>query len=134
MPFPASTHAWLHEKWAEKWSPGQRNSITISPRLAPPISRWSRLAGFSDPNVIVTDKELRRALVGATDDRQEPRYLAARDQSQCAAFGAGKHGPVRVVVIAYVAGVFEHEHRPRLHLFRDPLRQYIQFLDHDTSW
>src|SRR3954471_9256295 len=97
---------------------------------APP-GHLARLANF---NVVVTDKELRRALIGATDHRQQSRYLPPRDEPQRSAFRAREHRPIRVVVVANVARVLEHEHRTRLHLLRDPLRQYIQFLDHDTSW
>src|SRR5438270_6323639 len=129
MPNSASTPPALRKKWSPwKPAPSLRSPSSSARRIAATRSAW-----LSDLDVIVTDKELRRALVGAADHRQQARYLAPRDQPQRAAFRAGEHRPIGVVVVADVARIFQHEHCPRLHLLRDPLRQYIQFLDHDTS-
>src|SRR5882724_8620781 len=86
--------------------------------------RWSKaaadstagLAWLSNLNVIVADEELCRALIRAANDRQQARNLAPRDQPQRPTLGAGQHGPIGVVVVAHVPGIFQHEHRPRLHL------------------
>ena len=50
---------------------------------------------FSAYDLAVVDEELRGALTGAADYRQQSRELLARDQAQRAAFGTGEHWPSR---------------------------------------
>src|SRR3954453_9268184 len=101
MPLSASTHTFF----AQKMEPLTKASILLSSARtgAPPCFRGrrnmgrcriSRLTGLSNFNVIVANKELRRALVGAADNRQQARYLPPRDEPQRAAFRAGEHGPI----------------------------------------
>src|SRR5438270_13632287 len=49
----------------------KQDSICDPPHQAPP----GHLARFPNFNVIIADKELRRALIGAADHRQQSRYL-----------------------------------------------------------
>src|SRR4051812_23308838 len=53
------------KKIGRKMESRQRDSITILAGMRPPSSEPPGLAGLSDFNVIVTDEELRRALIGA---------------------------------------------------------------------
>src|ERR1700685_264350 len=76
---------------------------------------------FSTHDLAVVNEELRGALTGAADYRQQSGELLARDQAQRAAFGTGKHGPVGVIFFPDATGVFQHEDRAGDHLFRDPL-------------
>src|SRR5574340_1544810 len=89
-----------------------------------------RLAG---DDLLVLQEELRRALPGAADHGDEPGDLAARDQPQSGALGAGEHRPVGILGVAHLAGILQHEERPRPHLLGNPFVQDVHLLDHVTS-
>ena len=69
-----------------------------------------RLSGH---DLAVVDEELCWALTGAADYGQQSGELLTRDQAQSAAFGTGKHGPVRVIFFSDAASVLQHEDRAR---------------------
>jgi hypothetical protein len=97
-------------------------------RASPPLSREGATSGgFSSHHQAVMDEELGRTARRATDDRQQPGDLLARNQAQCSALGTRQHGPKRIVSFTDTACVLQHEDRARQHLFRNPLAQDVQF-------
>src|SRR5205823_7522836 len=96
-----------------------------------PIGKSSKR--FSDLNVVVSDKELRRALCRPADHSNQPRDLFSCNQAESAAVGAREHSPVRIFLFADVSGIFEHENRARLHLLRYPFAQDFEFSNHFPS-
>ena len=76
---------------------------------------------FSAYDLAVVDEELRGALAGAADYRQQSGELLARDQAQRAAFGTGEHGPVGIIFFSDATGVLQHKDGAGDHLFRNPL-------------
>src|ERR1700691_413717 len=76
---------------------------------------------FSTHDLAVVNEELRRALTGTADYREQSGELLARDQAQGATFGTGEHGPIGIVFFSDAARVLQHEDGAGEHLFRDPL-------------
>src|SRR5690349_3876225 len=79
------------------------------------------LARLARHDLLVADEELRRAMFGSADDRQQSPDLLAGDQPQLPARRTGENSPIGIVLFADFAGIFEDENGSRLHLFGDPL-------------
>jgi hypothetical protein len=82
------------------------------------LATSERLSAY---DLAVIDEELRGALVGAADYREQAGELLARNQAQSAAFRTGQHGPVGIVFFSDATGILQHENRAGKHLFGDPL-------------
>lgn len=93
--------------------------------------RWLRNStGLARHDFVVADKKLCRAGVRAADHRNQAGDLLACDQPEYAAAWAGQHCPKRIRAHSILARVLKNEDSSRLHLFRDPLIQDIDFRDH----
>jgi hypothetical protein len=88
------------------------------------------LTSLARHDFVVADKKLRRAGIRAADYRNQAGDLLASDQPEYAAAWARQHCPERICALSSLARILKNEDSSRLHLFRNPLIQDIDFRDH----
>src|SRR5580765_6391004 len=107
--------------------PSERRVFTAM--LDRELAKWS-LKRFADDDFLISNEELRRATLRSANDRKQPVDLFASDQAEHAAGWTRQNSPVGIFLLADLTGIFEHKHGTRLHLFRNPLVEDVQFANH----
>src|SRR5215813_5123363 len=90
----------------------------------------SALEGLPYDHFLISNEELRRATLGSANNGKQSVDLFARDEAEHAARWTRQNSPVRIFLFPYLTGIFEHKHGTRLHLFRNPLVEDVQFTNH----